>query len=268
MEKIKKISLEELKEIQLNILNYVSEFCSNHHIHYWLDSGTLLGAIRHKGYIPWDDDIDIGMLRPDYDCFIKEFNKHSKKYKCYCIENNDVFCYPYAKVLDTDTVLYEPDRNGKKLCVNLDIFVYDNAPESNQIVKRMFDIRDLYYKLNILHTYHNVPNGKWYRKWAIYIIRFLLLPFPQNFFCKKTVQNSKKYADKQTRRVGNFTSVTRAVCERSVFDSFIEVDFEGGKYPAPYGYDKWLRVFYGDYMVLPSEEKRVSHHTFEAYHLD
>lgn len=267
MGKMKEINIEELKKVQLNLLDHVSDFCKKNRIRYWLDAGTLLGAIRHKGYIPWDDDIDIGMLRTDYDRFVKKFNKYNKKYQCYCIENNEKFCYPYAKVLDKSTVLYEPDRNGKKLCVNLDVFVYDNAPDDEKMRKRMFDIRDFYYTLNILRTYHHEPNGKWYRKLAIYIFRFFLLLFPRSFFCKKTIQNSKRFEGRETRCVGNFTSISRVVCGKEVFDSFIEVEFEGKRYPAPSGYDEWLKAFYGDYMVLPSEEKRVSHHVFEAYYL-
>ena len=80
---MKQITLEELKRIQLSILDRVAEFCEKNAINYWLDCGTLLGAVRHKGYIPWDDDIDIGMLRPDYDRFLKTFNEKNDVYKVY-----------------------------------------------------------------------------------------------------------------------------------------------------------------------------------------
>ena len=85
---------------------------------------------------------------------------------------------------------------------------------------------------------------------------------------KKMSENAKKYQDFPTKRVGNFTSFTRMSCDKSAFDSFIYAEFEGKNYRIPQGYDAWLKAFYGDYMKLPPEEKRVSHHSFEAYLLD
>ena len=135
---MKELTIEELKQYQLGILKVVAEYCEGNEIKYWLDCGTLLGAVRHKGYIPWDDDIDIGMLREDYDKFIYSFNSSNERYKVYSIENNPDFYFPHAKVLDTDTVLYEPDENGLKLNINIDIFIYDNAPDDERLTKRMF----------------------------------------------------------------------------------------------------------------------------------
>ena len=80
--------------------------------------------------------------------------------------------------------------------------------------------------------------------------------------------NAKRYVDLPTKRVGNFTSFTRMHCDRSAFDSFTYAEFEGKSYRIPVGYDAWLKAFYGDYMKLPPEEKRVSHHMFEAYLLE
>lgn len=116
MENLEEIKIEELKRIQLEILDNVANFCEKNKINYWLDCGTLLGAIRHKGYIPWDDDIDIGMLREDYERFMKLYNKENEQYKFYCIENNKKFDYPHGKVIDTNTILYELDmKHGKKI---------------------------------------------------------------------------------------------------------------------------------------------------------
>ena len=149
---MREITTSELKELQLSILDSVDRFCRENGIHYWLDCGTLLGAIRHNGYIPWDDDIDIGMLRPDFNRFIREFHTEGNRYTAHCVENDSNFCYPYAKVLDNNTVLYEPDQNGNKIAVNIDVFVYDNAPDDNEMLEKMFDKRDFYRGASGIHT--------------------------------------------------------------------------------------------------------------------
>ncbi|MCI9439444.1 MAG: LicD family protein [Lachnospiraceae bacterium] len=264
---MKKIEIEELKRLQIEILNAVHDSCIKNNIDYWLDSGTLLGAIRHKGYIPWDDDIDIGMLRSAYEKFREVFNLENERYKFVCAEDNDEYCYAYGKVLDTYTVLYEPDRLGRKLAVNIDIIVYDNAPNDDKEVTRMYRIRDFYRGCNVARTQKNdvMPGLK--RKIAFKILNVLLHPFPQNYFARKMSENAQKLKDQNTKRVGNFTCYAAFACEKTVFDSFIEHEFEGNQYMIPVGYDKWLKAMYGEYMRLPPEEKRVSTHTFEAYWL-
>ena len=262
---LKKISVEQLKKIQLEILEYVADYCEKHNIHYWLDCGTLLGAVRHKGYIPWDDDIDIGMLRDDYDRFTKNFYLDSiQRFQVHCIENDPDFFLPHAKVYDTTTVLYEPDETGYKLCVNIDVFVYDNAPDNDELVRKMFDKRDALRKRYSIQHKRSVPNGNAAVRCLKYIYRFLysLLPTAR---IEQMVDNSKQYANTKTKRVGNFTSYSRTVCDRSVFDKYTTVEFEGKLFKAPQGYDAWLHSFYGDYMQLPPPEKRVSHHSFIAY---
>lgn len=265
---MREIDTEQLKQIQLEMLREVAKFCEENNINYWLDSGTLIGAVRHKGYIPWDDDIDIGMLRPDYDKFLQLFNRQSQVYKAYSIENNSNFYYPYAKVLDTRTVLYEPDEKGVKTNVYIDVFVYDNAPTDKDELKKMYKNRDLYRGLNNTRTrmFTGFTTGfKRVVKWLMY--PFLCL-FPRNYFCKKMINNSKKYCDKDTGYIGNFTAVVEVLCSKELFKDFVYLEFEGQKFKAPVGYDKWLRTLYGDYMQLPPEDKRKPRHTFKAYFLD
>jgi len=263
---MRKLTLKELKETQICILTYVADFCERNKIRYWIDSGTLLGAIRHKGYIPWDDDIDIGMLREDYDKFSKLFNAHESQYRFVCLENSADFYVPHGKVCDKNTILYEPDENGQKLAVNIDIFVYDNAPDDEAELKEMYDKRDFWRKVYWRQNSYIDKKGNIvkiilkYMRRAVYRVRY-----KNRNPIQEMIQNSKKYMMCQTRNVGNFTSFTRMSCDKSVFASFIEVEFEGKKYKAPIGYDEWLRSFYGDYMKLPPEEKRISHHRFVAY---
>ena len=259
---------EELKQRQIEILDAVASFCEENEISYWIDCGTLLGAIRHKGYIPWDDDIDIGMLRPDFERFAKLFNQSNERFCFSSIDYDENFLYSHGKVMDRETVLYEPDRNGIKLAINVDIFVYDNTPDSDADMKKQYDKRDQYRKLHNLRVFKTKPNGNLIRRVAVRFTRLLVKPFPKNYFMKKMSANAKRYVDLPTKRVGNFTSFTRMHCDRSAFDSFTYAEFEGKSYRIPVGYDAWLKAFYGDYMKLPPEEKRVSHHMFEAYLLE
>lgn len=261
-----KVDLEELKKIQIEILDYVVSFCEKHSIKYWLDCGTLLGAIRHKGYIPWDDDIDIGMLREDYDKFIKTFNmNNSSNYVCYSVENNNDFFFPFAKVMDKKTELFEPDENGFKYNIFIDVFVYDNAPDDEKKVKKMFKKRDFYTYLNGIRGFKNYYSSKKIVSVAKRIMEIGLFLFPRNYFAKRIINNSKKYVAYSTKRVGDFTSVSKNCVEKSIFSEMIDVEFEGKMYKAPNGYDVWLKSFYGDYMKLPPIEKRISNHKFVAY---
>lgn len=260
---MRRIYGEELKRIQLEILDVVADFCDAHGIGYWIDSGTLLGAVRHKGYIPWDDDIDVGMLRPEYERFSELFNQEQGRYRFCCIDKDPDFLYPYGKVLDTDTVLYEPDRKGNKLSINIDIFPYDYVPDGEE-AERMYDRRDRCRYWHSIRTNKNRPAGRWYRRWAVYGLRFAMGLIPKNYFVKALSKNAQTHKEVQPY-VGNFTGWIRTLCKTEVLASFVELEFEGKRYKAPVGYDSWLRHFYGDYMQLPPEEKRCSHHSFEAY---
>lgn len=269
---MKKINKDNLKQIQIEILNFIDDFCKENDINYWLDCGTLLGAVRHKGYIPWDDDIDIGMLRKDYDKFMKIFNENNKSnYRAYCYENDKNWRYPFGKVLDENTILYEPDEEtGEKIRVYVDIFVYDNAPTKISTLKKMYKKRDIFYKLNNLQKFKKFTLAEKQKyNYIRYPFWLLFQLLPKNYFLKKSIKNEKKFKNIETGFVGNFSDmVSHIKCNKSIFDSFVELEFENKKYPAPVGYKEWLEAFYGDYMKLPPIEKRVCHHKYVAYYKD
>ncbi len=264
---MKQVTGEQLKKIQLEILDVVTQFCDANGIRYWLDSGTLLGAIRHKGYIPWDDDIDIGMLREDYERFLSTFNNSNNRYRVVSLENDPEFYLPFAKVCDTTTVLYEPDEKGFKLHINVDIFPYDRAPDDDKIAKDMFDQRDRLRKNYSIPrmsiTDHNPITGTLRR-----LRKLLYKLFRPNATIREMIDNATRFAKVDTKRVGDFTGFSRMMCDRRVFDSFAWVEFEGKQYKAPVGWDEWLTCYYGDYMQLPPENERVTHHSFVAYRND
>lgn len=261
------LNITELKRKQLEILDVTANFCAEHNIKYWLDGGTLIGAIRHKGYIPWDDDIDVGMLRQDYDKFTASFNEYNERCKVVCFENDSSFFVPFAKVMDTETLLYEPDEKGQKLCINIDIFVYDSAPDDEAAVHDMFRKRNIFHVCNVARQARifQRPKGGILRRLCVYALRMAVRVFPRNYFVRKTIENAKRYVNEQTERIGNFVGVMRMTCSRRALASCIDGEFEGRHYRIPAGYDEYLREFYGDYMQLPPEEKRISTHIFKAY---
>ena len=263
---MKRMGLEELKKIQIQILDVFASFCEENNIRYWLDCGTLLGAVRHHGYIPWDDDIDVGMLRPDYDRLCLLFNKTNSRYRLINIESDKSSYFSYSKVVDTNTLLYEPDENGFQFYINIDVFVYDNAPDDSSELKRMFDRRDHLNRQYQLQRGDHFPKGNAFRRFAIRCYQLWLRRKPGAYYIEQMVRNSKSYSEKTTQKVGNFTSASRMVCDRSAVLSTVMIKFEGKEYCCPSGYALWLKAFYGNtYMQLPPLEKRVSHHSFIAY---
>lgn len=265
---MRRLNAEEVKKIQIEILDVVAAFCEENSINYWLESGTLIGAVRHKGYIPWDDDIDIGMLRKDYDRFADLFNKSNDRYRFVDIDNTPDYYAAFGKIIDTNTVLYEPDKNGNKLSVNIDLFVFDNAPDDDKELKKMYDKRDRLQMIALFSKHDNVlERDSFVKRLSKKALHLVCLPFSQEKCLKKMVSNSKKYSNENTSRIGNFFGVIRIASNKRIFKEFIYLTFEGKEYKAPVGYDEWLTDLYGDYMQLPPVEKQVTHHQYEAYTL-
>ena len=269
---MKKIDVNELKKVQLEMLEYFDAFCRKNKISYWLDYGTLLGAIRHKGYIPWDDDVDVAMLREDYEKAAKLFNKQSNgAYILQTPTNNKESCYPFGKLLNTRTVLYEYGEKGIKTSVYIDVFVYDNAPEDKETVKRIFRKRDFLGRIRRIKL--PMRSGLSLSKRVMYVICSVLLkPISMNKINRALDKNAKKFeGDKSAVNVSSFVDpydTSYFSVPKSFFTDLTEVDFEGKKYFAPEKYDEWLRKIYGNYMEFPPVEKRVSTHVFKAYYLD
>lgn len=269
------MNIEEIKKKQLQILKYVHRFCCDNKIKYFLSGGTLLGSIRHKGYIPWDDDIDIMMLREDYEIFCSTFNEKSneKKIELFTYKNINNFQYPFCKVCDLNTILLENQDldTSNLLGINIDVFPIDTylaMKEAKNIYNRISWLR----KIFIVKTIK--VNWKSRSIWKNLILccgKIIFCFFNPLFLIKKIdniAQNDKNIDECKFAGCVVWGYGKQEILPKMIFSDTIEVDFEGYKFYAPKNYHEYLTALYGDYMKLPPIEKRITHHDFKAYYKD
>jgi len=255
------ITAEELRSIQLDLLRKTADFCERNGIRYYLCGGTLIGAIRHQGYIPWDDDIDISMPRPDYDRFIRIFNQPDNYYQVIEMSINKTYSLPFAKVHDTRTIVDELKYAKDQYGVYIDIFPIDGVGEDKQV----FNI--LKWR-KILHTKKANYFQRTTRKKIINTLgKIILLPFSVHQILEKMDQEARKYPFGSTPRAGIIINPygISEIMDIHIFDKAIPKRFEDRDYMVPEGYDAWLRSIYGDYMQLPPENERHNPHVSIAY---
>jgi lipopolysaccharide cholinephosphotransferase len=261
---MKKIPFDEVKSIQLDLLKDVADFCEKNGLTYFLAYGTLIGAIRHNGYIPWDDDLDIAMPRPDYDKFIKTYNRNDSYKKVIDIAIDKTYGVQFAKVYDDRTWLNEYKYRKENYGVYIDVFPIDG-------VKGTFRIR-LAQKLDkILHAKKaNYAERSLLKNISNCLVKILCLPFPVYSILRFADKNARRYSYGVTEKAANFleTYGVNEIVDTSVFQRTLLHTFEGGQYRIPEGYDLWLRTIYGDYMQLPPVNQQIPHHVSNAYWKD
>lgn len=259
----KELTLEEIREIQLNILTSIHNICEKYGIRYSLGGGTLLGAVRHQGYIPWDDDIDIMMPRPDYERFLELYSEEGE-YVVQDCHNDETYFYPFAKVYDQRTFLQElVVRSG----VYVDVFPIDGLPvkeKTEEYYKKLINIvyKEIYYSSK---TY-KIRDGNRYILYAKYLLKRILSP--KRRIALQHLDNlvhsyefdESEYAGSICGRYG-----VKEHMPLDVFQHYIKLSFEGHYYNAIENYDSYLKAHYGDYMQLPPIEKRVSNHINKVY---
>ena len=262
---MKEIDLQELKKIELGILIDIHEFCTKNNLRYFLWGGTLLGAIRHNGFIPWDDDIDIAMPRDDYLRFMETFQ--SRRYTANCCENNKLYPFCYGKVIDMSTIKYELIGANMQLGVDVDVFPIDDLFEScfstEHLKKRSKSIKAWRFMLNKRRS-SNYVKGLIKR-----ILQRLmtLLGLDANYYANRVNKLRSGTDLSKTEKMlfadSNIKSPLRMdekwICHYELHQ------FEDREFFIPVGYNDLLHSIYGDYMKLPPKEKQVTHHCFRAY---
>lgn len=273
---MKKISIDELKSLQLEILIKVHDFCIKNNLRYFLEYGTLIGAIRHKGYIPWDEDIDIGMPRPDYDKFVRSFNGYYKELTLNAPELDWNFFESYANVYDNRTVLYEDTNphNGIEIGVKIDVFPLDGVPSDYVQYQQL---REKLRILNMLRGAKKETLKELFRR-IVFTgkgIKTLLVrckhPFSTYIGVQKEMRQMAtqyKWEDSEFVDQITFQKTPNTRLPRCVYEQFVDVPFENHLLKVPVDYDSVLKIIFGDYMKLPPEHERVYQHGFTAYWKD
>ena len=251
-----------LKETLLYMLNVIDKICRENNISYFLDSGTTLGAIRHGGFIPWDDDIDLGMMRDDYNRFLMIAPQYLPEDLILQNEKNETSYYLFfTKVRKLNTV-YSDNRREEKFKykgIQIDIFPFDYIADDIETANKYFDRvekRRFIAEKRMVH----IPPQKKLKRMAYHIMRLIPASLYRRSVEKMFIKNNstpKKY-------VASYTYILSKK-KRCIFPSEAilpvkEVAFEGKKYFIMNNPDCYLRIMFGDYMQLPPEEQRIPHH--------
>jgi len=267
---MKELTLQELKDIEFNLLKVFDAFCKENNIKYFLAYGTLLGAVRYKKFIPWDDDVDLLIPREDYDRMISLF-KDNERYRLFAFEKDTEYRYPFAKLCDMTTRKDEFDyENGVELGVDIDLFPLDawdddldKAKKEAKYIKKNMG----YLGLTKLKKADSVNPVKRLIKGVLMILCKI---FGHKYFIEKILKASDKPEQKGNNYVGAKSWCVygeRGIIPAEAFSGSIEIEFEGEKFPAPIGYDTYLTCLYGDYLPEPPKEKQKTHHSFKAYRI-
>ena len=258
---MKKITdIQELRQIQLGILDELHRFCIENNITYFLSSGSLIGAVRHKGYIPWDDDIDVYLPRKDYERFLLSYKDESKQFRLLNPNIENHYFYTFAKLADTRTLMFEDEAKGYEIGVYVDLFPVDYVSNNFKTRNRIFKLKKLLYKIRRCKL-----SSENYLQSKLAFLCYKYLPLPISLINKiiKILIINKK----PTNLVCNMTEAgpkIKGCFPAEDIAKAVDIEFEGKTYKTMVGYRDYLERTYGDYMTLPPVEQRVTH-KFEAY---
>lgn len=262
--------IEKVRAIELDLLKDFDKICRENNIPYFLSGGSLLGAVRHKGFIPWDDDIDVSMLRRDFERFKKVCkNAKLKNARYQSFTDKTGYHYFFDKITADSTYFSTKYSDGYDMIkgISLDIFAFDNTANSEKAQRRH------HKKMMNLRLIMNVRWKNKAREGKLYLLSKIVLPFLRLFsmdsLCKKYDKLCRKYENKNCEFV--MPPATdhkyRGAMPRKWFEKVVPIKFEGFDTFAPVGYDEYLKIWFGDdYMeLLPISERKASH---DFYRLD
>lgn len=263
-------TIEVVQDLEYGILKYIKKICDENDIRYYLAYGTLLGAVRHEGFIPWDDDIDIFMPREDFNKFVSVTNKAPHDYyKVICRENNKNFTAPLPKVIDSRTQLIQNYGfiESVELGVYVDIFLLDGAGNDyDEASKFYLESYKLYKHWIHADTKMFIPNNNRFvsfMKWVKHIPDKIPGIY---YWLDKIEKHNSKWSFYEKEYVGALEAGTAKavnnVWPKDFLDDNFELKFRDEMFRVPSNYDYLLGIEYGKYMELPSVDKQQSHHKY------
>ena len=260
----KKLDIDEIKEVELGVMDYIHNICKEKGINYSLAYGSLLGAVRHRGFIPWDDDLDIALKRDEYDKLYQAILEDNNSiYKVVSWENDSRYPYPFYRVYDSRTV-YENNyiQNDIELGICVDVFPFDDYKDVNKEITKL----DMYRRLSV-YTLYGIRNKEAGIK---NIVRYLMLVVFRltrvKTWNKKLNDCSKAPVDGEYIDYLMESKKYSTKLDAKALDEVVECKFEDRVYNIPKDYDHILTTIYGsDYMEIPPLEKRIQHDDFVAY---
>lgn len=270
---MRELSLDQVKQHQVNLLRLFRDFCDQNNLRYYLAYGTLLGAVRNGGYIPWDDDIDVMMPRGDYIEFVRLYNgsTFNSVSEVYDFSLDIRHSWPYAKLSQKNTMLVE-DANlmHESLGVNIDIFPIDKLPQSSWAAHLSVHLISLCNGILAAKRVRFSANRSNFRNGLLAIARLLGSAISYKFILRLinrvAVSTSYRLSDFEGCAVGVYRE--REIMNARIFAGSGFAMFEGEIYRVPQEFDAFLTNIYGDYMILPPIEFRVSRHRFRAFSFD
>ena len=266
----KEIRTEELKQLELGVLCYIRDKCRENGLKYYLMYGTLIGAVRHKGFIPWDDDVDIAMFREDFMKLLAAVEAdRDSHYAVLSMYNVADYPFSLAKVVDTRTRLEQHGVIGthERLGAYVDIFLIDAVPDDEDAYRALVRRVRACSRRCYLSQRKLVLRKEQLLKdlcMALVSLPCKLCPAPRAI--RKLDRVSSAYEGTPTRRAGIFMDTfnqTESTLTREQWAGTVEMEFEGERFTAPACWDELLRRTYGDYMQLPPKEQQVTHHDFD-----
>lgn len=269
---MRELENQEIKVILLNIVKEIDEICRSNEIEYSIAYGTLLGAVRHGGFIPWDDDLDILMRREDYDKFVNycRLNKTAFSIKEYSDQKE--YNYTYCKVCDNDTVLVEKYIKTCEMGAYIDVFPIDylsnDYSKSVSLFNKQRFNRSLITASNWKKFYRNKNKSIWREPFRFSFYLLSKLVNVKNIIKKVIGYYSNNKVAKYSANSVDGTWGKRNVMESNIFEEYCDINFENLTLRGIKKSHEFLTNIYGDYMTLPPVEKRKTHHDFSVYRID